>query len=269
MLPRVLEPEVMDTAQEAIDYDSMDHAAVNRLFVTDLLFAALEAGLPVAERGRESFSTAVKRLPRVDGSKKTPDPLGTAQETGDGSGRRDTQGFVEILDLGTGTAQIPIELCRRAPNVRVVAIDLAAEMLQVAKLNVELASLRDRVMLNLVDAKQIPYETGRFDAIMSNSIVHHIPEPASVLAEAVRVVRPGGLMFIRDLLRPETDAEVRRLVALYAADCNEHQRAMFDASLRAALTLAEVRALITPLGFPADSVRETSDRHWTWSAIKV
>ena len=224
MLPRVLEPEIMDTAQEAIDYDSMDHAAVNRLFVTDLLFAALDGGLPIAERGREPFSSSVKHAPRVDGSKKTPDPFDAAHKTGDDAGRQYAHGPVEILDLGTGTAQIPIELCRRAPNVRVVAIDLAAEMLHVAKLNVELASLCDRVMLNLVDAKQIPYETGRFDAIMSNSIVHHIPEPASVLAEAVRVVRPGGLIFIRDLLRPESEAEVRRLVALYAAIPSNYDR---------------------------------------------
>jgi len=37
MLPRVLEPEVMDTAEEAVDYDTMDHGAVNRVFVTDFL----------------------------------------------------------------------------------------------------------------------------------------------------------------------------------------------------------------------------------------
>jgi SAM-dependent methyltransferase len=243
MLPRVLEPEVMDTAQEAIDYDSMDHAAVNRLFVTDFLFAALEAGLPVGEDSNHTVEMASEK---------------TAQSPAD---------WVEVLDLGTGTAQIPIELCRRTPNVRLVAIDLAAEMLHVAKLNVELASLRDRVMLQLIDAKELPFETGRFDAIMSNSIVHHIPEPASVLAETVRVVRPGGLVFVRDLLRPESEAEVRGLVALYAADCNDHQRLMFDASLRAALTLFELRTLVATLGFPADTVRQTSDRHWTWSAI--
>jgi SAM-dependent methyltransferase len=231
MLPRVLEPEVMDTAEEAIGYDAMDHSAVNRAFVTDFLFAALEADLPVAE-GRAAVAGK----------------------------------FVEMLDLGTGTAQIPIELCRRAPNIRVVAIDLAVEMLQVARLNVEMASLRERIMLDRVDGKEIPYEAGRFDAVMSNSIVHHIPEPATALAEAIRVVRPGGLIFIRDLLRPETDVEVRRFVAAYAADCNAHQRAMFDASLRAALALDEIRALVAALGFPADSVRATSDRHWTWTA---
>jgi ubiquinone/menaquinone biosynthesis C-methylase UbiE len=234
MLPRVLEPEAMDSAQEAIEYDAMDHSAVNRLFVTDFLFAALDARLPVAEEEAAEELSAV------------------------------ASHFVEVLDLGTGTAQIPIELCRRAPNVRVVAIDLAVEMLEMAKLNIAMASLRERIMLDRVDGKQLPYESGRFDAVMSNSIVHHIPEPAGALAEAVRVARPGGLLFIRDLLRPESDAEVRRLVAAYAADCNEHQRAMFDASLRAALTLDEIRALVAALDFPPDSVRQTSDRHWTW-----
>jgi hypothetical protein len=41
---------------------------------------------------------------------------------------------------------------------------------------------------------------------------------------------------------------------------------MFDASLRAALTLDEVRNLVTTLGFAPDTVRPTSDRHWTWAA---
>ncbi len=231
MLIRTLEPEVMDTAQEAIDYDAMDHSAVNRLFVTDFLFAALEAGLSVEEPVAGELSP-----------------------------------FVEILDLGTGTAQIPIELCRRASNVRVLAIDLAAEMLHVAKLNVELASLRERIKLDRVDGKQLPYPDGRFDAVISNSIVHHIPEPRAVLSEAVRVTRPGGLIFIRDLMRPDDDETVRRLVATYAADCNDHQRAMFDASLRAALDLNEIRGLVAELGFPPESVRANSDRHWTWTA---
>ena len=239
MLRRVLEPELMDTAAEARDYDAMDHAGVNRVFVTDFLFAATGAGLPLSEGANEYD----------DG----PADAGNA--------------LVDILDLGTGTAQIPIELCRRAANARVMAIDLATEMLMVARLNVEIASLRDRIQLNRVDGKQLPYTAERFAAVMSNSIVHHIPEPARVLAEAVRVARPGGLLFIRDLLRPNDDAAVGRLVATYAAGANGHQRAMFEASLRAALSLAEVRGLIANLGFDPETVRATSDRHWTWTAV--
>ncbi|HEV3417138.1 MAG TPA: class I SAM-dependent methyltransferase, partial [Pirellulales bacterium] len=220
VLQRVLEPEVMDTAEEAIDYDAMDHAAVNRLFVTDFLLAATDAGLPVAEV--PSAGSSVRQV-RAD----APEPAAhgaSAQSldapyglTADESRAAEASRFVDALDLGTGTAQIPVELCRRAPNIRIMAVDLAAEMLQMAKINVELAAQRDRIQLDRIDAKELPYVDGRFDAVISNSIVHHIPEPAAVLAEAVRVVRSGGIIFIRDLLRPDDDATVSRLVATYAS----------------------------------------------------
>jgi hypothetical protein len=84
----------------------------------------------------------------------------------------------------------------------------------------------------------------------------------------VRVVRSGGWLFVRDLLRPPDDAMVRRLVQEYAGNATAHQQKLFDDSLRAALTLEEVRSLITPLGFRPGSVQQTSDRHWTWTARK-
>src|SRR5919199_708131 len=97
MLPRTLEPEVMDTPEEARDYDAMDHAAVNRLFVDDFR-AAWDGGGPV-------------------------------------------------LDVGTGTAQIPLELCRQVPGVRVVGVDLATAMLDVGRQNVTRAGLAGRIEL--------------------------------------------------------------------------------------------------------------------------
>src|SRR5581483_11021090 len=123
-----------------------------------------------------------------------------------------------------------------------------------------------RVRLERCDAKRIPFAEGSFAAVISNSIVHHIPEPQAVLAEMVRVLQPGGVLFVRDLLRPADDATVRHLVATYAGDANAHQQKMFDDSLRAALTLDEVRALVAKLGFDPQGVRQTTDRHWTWSA---
>ncbi len=146
----------------------------------------------------------------------------------------------EVLDLGTGTAQIPIELCAHDPRAHIMAVDLAKEMLRLAAENVVRRGLADRIALDQADAKQLPYKSGRFAAVISNSIVHHVPEPRAALAEAVRVVAPGGLLFIRDLARPRDDAEVGRLVAQYAAGANDHQRALFDASLRAALSLGEI-----------------------------
>jgi ubiquinone/menaquinone biosynthesis C-methylase UbiE len=222
VLKRVLEPEVMDTEEEARDYDSMDHGAVNAKFCDDLL------------------------------------ALGELGPT--------------VLDLGTGTALIPIELCRRETFARVVAIDLAEHMLAIARRNVVRAGLQDRVILERVDAKKMPYPSGAFAAIVSNSIIHHIPEPRDVLSEVQRVTASGGLVFLRDLARPSTDAEVDRLVQLYAGEAPsdpEHkasfdrQRQLFRASLKAALTVEEVSRLARETGMNSEAVRMTSDRHWT------
>jgi len=172
----------------------------------------------------------------------------------------------EVLDVGTGTAQIPIELCRRHATVRVVAIDLAENMLSLGRRNVTAAGLETRIKLERVDAKRLSFGDRRFAAVISNSIVHHIPEPRDTLVEARRAARLGGLIFFRDLSRPHDDATVRQLVETYAAGANGHQRALFEASLRAALNLGEIRALVGELGFDPVQVRQTTDRHWTWSA---
>lgn len=174
-----------------------------------------------------------------------------------------------ILDVGTGTAQIPLELCRQHSAAEVLAIDLAEHMLALGQCNVEREGLTNRLQLARVDAKAMPYADGSFGAVISNSIVHHIPEPALVIAEMVRVLQPAGVVFVRDLLRPATGDEVTQLVRQYAGDANAHQQKMFDDSLRAALTLDEVRRLVAAVGFEPSQVRQTSDRHWTWAGLKA
>jgi ubiquinone/menaquinone biosynthesis C-methylase UbiE len=214
MLTRVLEPEVMDTEEEAREYDEMDHSQVNRRFVDDFL--------------------AVHR------------------------------GGWKILDVGTGTALIPIELCHREKRAIVLAIDAAQHMLERAAVNVAGAGLVGRIHLKPVDAKGLPYDDRSFGAVISNSIVHHIPEPRGVISEMVRVLAPGGTLFVRDLLRPADDVTVTHLVKTYAGSATQTQRELFDQSLRAALSLEEVRNLARELGQPREVINQTSDRHWTW-----
>ena len=215
---RILEPEVMDTVDEARDYDAMDHSEVNRIFVDDFL----------------------------------------------------ANGFVanDILDLGTGTAQIPIELCQRVESCRVMAVDAAVSMLDIAKSNVDIAGLLHRIQLQQVDAKALDFPDGMFDAVVSNSIIHHIPQPIDCLWEAVRVVKAKGQLFFRDLLRPASQAELDHLVETYTGQENEHSRKMFSESLHAALSLSEIQDLVETTGFDRDSVIQSTDRHWTWSVIK-
>lgn len=220
MLPRVLEPEIMDAPDDADDYDRMDHSAVNRAFVQDFLTI---------------FS----------------DRSGT------------------VVDVGTGSAQIPIELCGSTSLLTIDAVDAAAGMIRLARNHVDAAKLSERIRLHLVDARGLPFPNRSAAAVISNSIVHHIAEPAPIVAEMVRVCEPGGVIFVRDLLRPSCESELDHLVKTYAADANDHQRRLFSDSLRAALTLDEVQSLVADFGFAAETVSRTSDRHWTWSATLV
>ncbi len=173
------------------------------------------------------------------------------------------------LDVGTGTAQIPVELCRQSSTILIVAVDLADEMLKLARSNVERAGFADRIRVAQVNGRRMDYPDAHFAAVVSNSIIHHIPEPAECFAEMVRVCAPGGRLFVRDLVRPESSERLRELVELYAGSENAHSRQMFADSLHAALTLDEVRGFVGELGFAPEAVALTSDRHWTWSAPKA
>jgi ubiquinone/menaquinone biosynthesis C-methylase UbiE len=242
-LERILEPEVMDTAEEAADYDGMDHGEVNRRFVEDLLGAIASvrgSGFGVQEDGESVLGT-------------------------EHSDSVEPRAILDVLDLGTGTALIPIQLCKTFSGCRVMAADAAVSMLELARYNVEVNSLNERIEMAHLDAKKLPFGDGMFDVVMSNSIVHHIPEPIHVLREAVRVAKPGGVLFFRDLLRPGTEAELKHLVATYTGNENANSQRMFAESLHSALSLDDIRGLVASLGLVAESVQQTTDRYWTWS----
>tara|TARA_B110000495_G_C23041474_1_gene625033 strand:- start:3945 stop:4661 length:717 start_codon:yes stop_codon:yes gene_type:complete len=229
-LNRILEPEVMDSEREAQEYNDMDHSVVNQRFVEELF-----------QFVRDQNSVG------ADGE----------IDLGD------------VLDLGTGTALIPIELCRQDHECRVMAVDMAVSMLELARYNVEAGGMIERITLAQVDAKKMGYDRGAFDVVISNSIIHHIPQPLSCLREMVRVVAEDGLLFIRDLMRPEDKETLEELVVAYTGKESEYSQKLFRDSLHAALSLDEIRELVASLGFEPDSVKATSDRHWTWMAVKL
>lgn len=229
MLSRIPETELMNDPVEARAYDDMDHAAVNTAFVSDLLASGLLDAGPVDKEADTSF----------------------------------------VLDVGTGTARIPIELCNRFQNCQVIAQDGAVNMLEIAKINVAIGLCEHRIQLHHGDGKQLEYSDDLFDGVMSNSWLHHLPDPSQGMSEMIRVCKPGGWLFTRDLFRPETEQELERLVTVYAATETTENQQLLRQSLRAALTLAEARQISAALGLPSEAVQQTSDRHWTLVARKI
>ncbi len=223
MLERTLEPELTADYDEARAYDEMDHAAVNSDFVADLISSGVLDSGPVDPEADHSW----------------------------------------LLDVGTGTARIPIELCQRARGCQIVALDAATCMLEIAKLNVAIGQCEHRIQLHHGDGKQLEFRTDLFDGVMCNSWLHHLPQPAIGLAEMWRVCKPGGWLFCRDLLRPDNLSLVEQLVASVAVNEPSGNQQLLRQSLQAALALDEVQTMVVTLGIPVQAVQITSDRHWT------
>jgi 2-polyprenyl-3-methyl-5-hydroxy-6-metoxy-1,4-benzoquinol methylase len=117
--------------------------------------------------------------------------------------------------------------------------------------------------MRLVDAKAMGIAE-LYEGVISNTIIHHIPDPSTALAAIAKRVAPGGTLMVRDLYRPDDLATLNALVSRHAGEESPAARALFKASLHAALTLQEIRDIVASLDLPPDGVRMTSDRHWTW-----
>ena len=97
-----------------------------------------------------------------------------------------------VIDLGCGPADIPLRLAAALPDARVVAIDASPAMLALGREAVRGRRLR----VGLVGARlpRLPFADRGFDAVISNSLLHHLPEPATFWSEVRRLLSPGGVV---------------------------------------------------------------------------
>ena len=104
-------------------------------------------------------------------------------------------GVRDFLDIGTGTGRM-LEIF--GPRVeRAVGVDLSREMLAVARVNLERADLRN-CSIRRADMYQLPLAEASFDAIVIHQVLHYAERPAQAIAEAARVLRPGGVLVLVD-----------------------------------------------------------------------
>ncbi|MAF64347.1 MAG: SAM-dependent methyltransferase [Planctomycetes bacterium] len=166
-----------------------------------------------------------------------------------------------MLDIGTGPGHMPPMICAREESVTVVGVDLSRHMISAANANLAKTPHVARVEYRHMDAKRLAFADGEFDAVFSNTILHHIPDPRPFLREARRVLRPGGALLVRDLFRPPTREALEALVESHAAGCTEHQRTLFTDSLHAAFTAGELRDLADESGLEQAEIVIDNDRH--------
>lgn len=101
----------------------------------------------------------------------------------------------EVLDLGCGPGTITLGLAQRAGQV--VGLDFSEAMVEQAR---ELAtdSGASNITFDVGSAYELPYSDGSFDVVYAHQVMQHLADPVRAVREAHRVLRPGGLVAVRD-----------------------------------------------------------------------
>jgi ubiquinone/menaquinone biosynthesis C-methylase UbiE len=166
-----------------------------------------------------------------------------------------------ILDLGCGPADIPIRLARALPACRVTGVDGSPAMIRLAEQAVKDAGLGDRITLRC-DRFQSLSPAEPADAAVSNSLLHHVPNPLQFWFWLKKLVKPGSYVLVMDLLRPESPETAQAIVDLYAGGEPAVLRRDFYNSLLAAFTEDEVAAQLAEMNLSRLLIDVPDDRHW-------
>jgi len=108
-----------------------------------------------------------------------------------------------LLDLATGTGDVPIVLVKKDPRIfKAVGVDLAEHMLRVGRKKVHREGLDGRIVLQPGDANQLPFPNGSFDCATMAFGIRNVDNPVNVLKEIFRVLRPDGRALILEFSLP-------------------------------------------------------------------
>lgn len=137
------------------------------------------------------------------------------------------EGTERVLDVGTGTGALAFAL---APHAReIVAVDSDAEMAERARVRAPA-----NVEVLVADGQQLPFDSFSFDVAATLRTLHHTRRPELLVAELVRVTRPGGTILVADQVAP--------VDPLAAGELNRFERAR-DPSTTRVLADADLRGL--------------------------
>ena len=168
-----------------------------------------------------------------------------------------------ILDVGCGNADITLRFAKAYPDCLIDGIDGSDSMLNYGRKALKECSLnlqkRVRLIKGIVPDVQLPQV--HYDAIISNSVLHHLHNP-SLLWQFIKTYGVDGTkIFIGDLFRPSSPEKAMEIVELYAKDEPEILKRDFYNSLLAAFEITEIKEQLKLANIDSLSVEQISDRH--------
>jgi ubiquinone/menaquinone biosynthesis C-methylase UbiE len=122
----------------------------------------------------------------------------------------------KVLDVGTGTGRLAIELARGLPGLQVVGLDLSDAALGLARDHVEKDEVPLAVSFEKGDAQDMPFGDGTFDLVISSNTLHLVNNPVEMFDEIDRVLKPDGRFLLSDLRRSWLGVLTEHIRAAYS-----------------------------------------------------
>jgi len=167
----------------------------------------------------------------------------------------------QVFDLGCGPGDIPIRFARLFPSCRITGVDASAPMVRLAEDAVQQAGLSGRITFSCERFQGLA-GVSIADAAISNSLLHHVPNPLQFWHKLRLAVKPGSPVLVMDLLRPDSPEDAQAIVDRYASYAPDILRRDFHNSLLAAFTEDEIGAQLARMNLTRLLIDVIDDRHW-------
>ncbi|MBI4300482.1 MAG: class I SAM-dependent methyltransferase [Chloroflexi bacterium] len=161
-----------------------------------------------------------------------------------------------VLDVGAGSGYFSLAIAQKLKQGKVICLDLSKEMLQRLRQLANKRGLADKVQMLEGSASRIMLDDGVVDVAIANGVFHELVDPAVVLQEMVRVLRPGGAIIVTDF-RADTWIG-RRVASAHRSEDHgpfgrqELEKLFLDVSLRD-VRVSAVRHIVVGVGIKAEA----------------
>jgi ubiquinone/menaquinone biosynthesis C-methylase UbiE len=156
----------------------------------------------------------------------------------------------DVLEIGSGSGTMAAQILDAFPDAHFTATDVDPAMLRDAR--ERLAPFRERAVVREASALELPFDDRSFDVVLSFIMLHHVVEWERALEEALRVLRPGGILVGYDLLSTpplrllhRIEGQPFRMMTLDAVRGHVAELAVTESAIRPSLFGFTVRFVVT------------------------
>ena len=159
------------------------------------------------------------------------------------------------LEIGPGPGYLGLEWLKKTEGTTLRALEISADMIEMAEKNAGEYGLRNRVKYVEGDAQKMPFEDNTFDGVFTNGSLHEWSQPSRIFNEVYRCLKPGGKYLISDMRR-DMNPFVKWFLKLMTKP--KEIRPGLVSSINASYTVQEIQSILSKTDLKSSKAKKTT-----------